>query len=225
MMNRTKLTTIAGKMSMALALFIGVSAFAQVPRSKHVYIVAEENRSYEHIVGSASMPYLNSLINKGGLATQFYANQHGSLENYFWVTAGQKITDNNSTTAVFNVDNIERHLLTNGMTFKSYAQSLPYAGYTGLYYNAYLKRHAPLPYFTDMANSSLIKNHDSAIQMATDIANGDLLEIETWTGVIRWKGREFRTAPIPEIIDNILAAGSLIDYGRTVVAASESASS
>ena len=77
------------------------------------------------------MPYLNSLIARGGLATQFYSNQHGSLENYFWVTAGQKITDNNSTTAVFNVDNIERHLLTNGMTFKSYAQSLPYAGYTG----------------------------------------------------------------------------------------------
>jgi acid phosphatase len=174
MMNRAKLTTIAGKMSMALALLIGVSAFAQVPRSKHVYIVAEENRSYEHIVGSASMPYLNSLINKGGLATQFYSNQHGSLENYFWVTAGQKITDNNSTTAVFNVDNIERHLLTNGMHFKSYAQSLPYAGYTGLYYNAYMKRHAPLPYFTDMANSSLIKNHVSTSELAKDIANGTL---------------------------------------------------
>lgn len=159
---------------MALALFIGVSAFAQVPRSKHVYIVAEENRSYEHIVGSASMPYLNSLINKGGLATQFYSNQHGSLENYFWVTAGQKITDNNSTTAVFNVDNIERHLLTNGMTFKSYAQSLPYAGYTGLFYNAYMKRHAPLPYFTDMANSSLLMHHVSTSVMATDIANGTL---------------------------------------------------
>jgi phosphoesterase family protein len=174
MMNRAKFTTIAGKMSMALALLIGVSAFAQVPRSKHVYIVAEENRSYEHIIGSASMPYLNGLINKGGLATQFYANQHGSLENYFWVTAGQKITDNNSTTAVFNVDNIERHLLTNGMTFKSYAQSLPYAGYTGLYSGAYMKRHAPLPYYTDMANSSLIKNHDSSAQMATDIANHTL---------------------------------------------------
>jgi acid phosphatase len=174
MMNRTKLITIAGKMSMALALLIGVSAFAQVPRSKHVYIVAEENRSYEHIVGSASMPYLNSLINKGGLATQFYSNQHGSLENYFWVTAGQKITDNNSTTAVFNVDNIERHLLTNGMTFKSYAQSLPFAGYTGLFSGAYMKRHAPLPYFTDMANSSLIMNHVSTTVMAQDIANGTL---------------------------------------------------
>jgi hypothetical protein len=136
MMNGSQITSIAGKLSFALALFIGVTAFAQVPRSRHVYIVAEENRSYEHIVGSSSMPYLNSLIAKGGLATQFYANQHGSLENYLILTSGQKLTDDNSTLAVFNVDNIERHLLLNGMTFKSYAQTLPYAGYTGLYYNA-----------------------------------------------------------------------------------------
>ncbi len=96
---------------MALALFIGVSAFAQVPRSKHVYIVAEENHSYEHIVGSPYMPYLNSLFAKGGLATQFYSNMHGSLENYLIVTSGQYLTHNNDTLSVFNVDNIERHLL------------------------------------------------------------------------------------------------------------------
>jgi phosphoesterase family protein len=172
-MNRSKLT-IAGKLSIALALFIGVTAFAQVPRSNHVYIVAEENHSYEHLVGSPYMPYLNSLLAKGGTATQFYADMHGSLENYLIVTSGQKITDNNDTLATFNVDNIERHLLTNGKTFKSYAQTLPYAGYTGLYYNAYMKRHAPLPYYTDMANSSLLKNHVSTTVMAQDIANGTL---------------------------------------------------
>jgi len=147
---------------------------AQVPRSKHVYIVAEENHSYETIVGSSNMPYLNSLLKKGALATQFYANQHGSLENYFWVTAGQKITDNNSTTSVFNVDNIERHLLSHGRTFKSYAQSLPYAGYTGLTWGAYLKRHAPLIYFTDMADSSLKFDHVSTSVMAKDIVDQTL---------------------------------------------------
>jgi phosphoesterase family protein len=173
-MTHTRITSITGKLLIALALMTGVSAFAQVPRSHHVYIVAEENRSYERIIGSASLPYLNSLINKGALATQFYANQHGSLENYFYVTAGQKITDNNSTTAVFDVDNIERHLLAKGETFKSYAQTLPYAGYTGLYYNAYMKRHAPLIYFTDMANSSLKFDHVSSTQIAKDIASGTL---------------------------------------------------
>lgn len=161
-------------MSIALALFIGVSAFAQVPRSNHVYIVAEENRSYERVVGSAAMPYLNSLLGKGAVATQFYSNMHGSLENYLIVTSGQYITHNNDTLSVFNVDNIERHLLTNGKTFKSYAQTLPFAGYTGLYSGAYMKRHAPLPYFTDMANSSLLMHHVSTTEMAKDIANGTL---------------------------------------------------
>lgn len=55
------------------------SAAAQLPQSKHVYIVAEENRSYEEIIGSRDMPYLNSLLAKGALATQFYATSMGRL--------------------------------------------------------------------------------------------------------------------------------------------------
>lgn len=156
------------------ALLSGTQLLAQVPRSRHVYIVAEENRSYEHIVGSPDMPYLNSLLAKGGLATQFYSNEHGSLENYFWVTAGQFITHDNSTLLTFNVDNIERHLLTHGLTFKSYAQSLPFPGFTGLVSGAYLKRHAPLIFFTDMADSSLRFNHVSTTVMAKDIAGRTL---------------------------------------------------
>src|SRR6478672_13964058 len=169
-----QLSTFTGKLLLALTLLAGVSAFAQVPRSRHVYIVAEESRSYERLVGSASMPYLNSLLAKGAVATQFYSNMHGSLENYLIVTAGQYLTHNNDTLAVFNVDNIERHLLTNGKTFKSYAQTLPFAGYTGLYSGAYMKRHAPLFYFMEMGNSSLIKNHVSTTELAKDIANGTL---------------------------------------------------
>jgi acid phosphatase len=159
----------------ATSLFVAAPrASGQVPRSKHVYIVAEENKSYEHLVGSPYMPYLNSLLAKGGTATQFYANMHGSLENYLILTSGQYLTHNNETTTVFDVDNIERHMLTHGMTFKSYAESLPYAGYTGLYSGSYVKRHAPLPYYTDMAKSSLIKNHAPLGQLSTDIANGTL---------------------------------------------------
>ncbi len=162
------------RLSCALALLVCSTAIAQVPRSNHVYVVAEENRSYEHIVGSSYMPYLNQLLSQGALATQFYANQHSSLPDYFWLTAGQPLTANNSTTAVFTVNNLERHLLARGLTFKSYAQSLPYAGYTGLYYNYYYRRHAPLPYFSEMANSSLRMNHVSTDQLAKDISNNAL---------------------------------------------------
>jgi hypothetical protein len=37
-----------------------------------------------------------------------------------------------------------------------------------------MKRHAPLPYFTEMAHSSLLKNHVSTSELAKDIANGTL---------------------------------------------------
>lgn len=158
----------------AFSFFGARSAAAQVPHSKHVYIVAEENRSYEEIIGSPEMPYLNHLLSKGALATQFYANEHGSLENYLMITSGRSLTHNDSTTEIFDVDNIERYLLAQGLTFKSYAQTLPYAGYPGLYFHAYMKRHAPLPYYTEMARSSLMKDHVSAAVMAHDIANHTL---------------------------------------------------
>src|SRR5579872_5646707 len=173
-MNRLPLLSFKYIVPLTLALLAATACFAQAPRSKHVYIVAEENGSYEEIVGSPNMPYLNSLLAQGALATQFYANEHGSLENYFWVTSGQFITHDNTTLQVFNVDNIERHLLSHGLTFKSYAQSLPFPGFTGLTSGAYLKRHAPLPYFAEMGDSSLIKNHVSSVQMAQDIADGAL---------------------------------------------------
>src|SRR5690348_2208744 len=148
--------TLTRRISLALsALFVCCSfAVGQVPSSKHVYIVAEENHSYQHLLNSPNMPYLNSLIQQNGLATQFYANQHSSLPNYFWVTAGQAITQNNETTLTYDVDNIVRRVMQLGLTYKSYAQSLPYAGFAGLYSGDYLKRHAPLPYFTDMGNST-----------------------------------------------------------------------
>ena len=41
-------------------------ACAQVPQSKHVWIITEENHSYESIIGNSSMPYYNSLAKKYG---------------------------------------------------------------------------------------------------------------------------------------------------------------
>jgi hypothetical protein len=52
-----------------LALF--VAAASAVPRSNHVWIITEENHSYENVIGNSAMPYLNSLANKYALATQY----------------------------------------------------------------------------------------------------------------------------------------------------------
>src|SRR5207245_8109661 len=65
----------------------------QLPTFNHVFIVLEENHNYSSVIGSSSMPYLNSLANTYGLATQYYANTHTSIGNYFMLTTGALITN------------------------------------------------------------------------------------------------------------------------------------
>jgi hypothetical protein len=49
------------------------------PASTHVFLVVEENHSYSQVIGNSSMPYLNSLAAKYGLATHYYADVHPSI--------------------------------------------------------------------------------------------------------------------------------------------------
>ena len=151
---------------------------AQVPPSRHVVVVVEENHGYTSVVGNSAMPYLNSLANQYGLATQYYANTHPSIGNYFMMTAGQVITNNDGYSGTVTADNLVRHLLSAGKTWKSYAESLPYAGYIGGDSGAYLKHHNPFAYFSDVRNSDVQKmNLVPFPQFAKDMNNGVLPDI------------------------------------------------
>src|SRR5579864_577724 len=116
-------------------------AHAQAPVSSHVYVVLEENSNYSDIIGNGNMPYLNSLATQYGLATNYYADTHPSIGNYFMLTTGQIIINDDSFTGTVSVDNIFRHLIANGMRWKAYAESLPSVGYTGGNSGNYLERH------------------------------------------------------------------------------------
>jgi acid phosphatase len=120
------------------------------------------------------MPYLNSLIKAYGLATNYDANSHYSIPNYFWVTAGNYVTLSDGSQSVYNVDNITRYLLSAGKTWKAYEESIPSAGYLGPTVEPYEKNHDPFVFFSDVANSSQKMNVVPFTQFATDIANGQL---------------------------------------------------
>jgi phosphatidylinositol-3-phosphatase len=151
------------------------SAFSQLPAFSHVFIVVEENHNYSSVIGSSSMPYLNSLANKYGLATQYYANTHPSIGNYFELTAGQIITNNDSFNGKVSADNVVRHLLTAGKTWKAYEDSLPKIGYISPDTANYVRRHCPLSYFSDVVNSSTQKqNLVPFTQFKKDLANNAL---------------------------------------------------
>jgi phosphatidylinositol-3-phosphatase len=141
----------------------------------HVFLVVEENHGYSAVIGSSSMPWLNSMAGQFGLATNYFANSHPSIGNYFMLTTGQLVTTDDSFTGTVDVDNLGRELITAGKTWKSYAESLPSVGYTGGDSYPYLERHNPFSYFSDVRNSSAQRqNLVPFTQFAADLANNQL---------------------------------------------------
>ena len=156
-------------------LMSAAASFAQVPTAGHVVVVLEENHSYSAIYNSSSMPYLNSLAAKYGLAVSSYGNTHPSIGNYLMMTTGQIITNSDGYTGTVTANNMARAMISAGVTWKSYAESLPYAGYTGGDKYPYSKHHNPFAYFSDVVNSSSEKlNIVPFTQFATDVQNGTL---------------------------------------------------
>lgn len=159
-----------------LALFC-LPAFihAQVASSKHVVIVVEENHSYSQIIGNSNLPYLNSLAAKYSLATQYYANVHPSIGNYFMLTTGQIITNDAGHVPIVTADNVVRRILTAGKTWKSYLESVPSIGYLGPDVFPYTRGHNPISYLTDVAKSSVQRLHLVPFtQFPKDLANNVL---------------------------------------------------
>jgi len=156
----------------ALGLLLSSSiVWAQVPQSKHVWIITEENHSYESVIGNTAMPYFNSLASQYGLATQYYSEQHNSISALMWLVAGQPITTNNQTTSCYNVDNVGRHLIAQGYSWRSYQEDLPYPGFPGISNLNYVRRHNPMIDFLDICASGQAVNSVPFTQLAADIAN------------------------------------------------------
>jgi hypothetical protein len=155
-----------------------VTVQLQMPPSKHVVIVMEENQSYSTVVGDTSAwPNLNHLISNGALATHYYANSHPSIGNYFMLTTGQLLTTNDNSTTVWNVDNIARRMLASGVSFKVYAEGIT-QGYLGGNTGLYLIRHNPFAMLSDIADSKQVANQHiwPFTQFAADMASGALPE-------------------------------------------------
>jgi hypothetical protein len=66
-----------------------------LPHFAHVYLLVLENEEYASLVGSADAPYLNGLIAKYGLASNYYGVAHPSQPNYLALFSGstQGVTD------------------------------------------------------------------------------------------------------------------------------------
>ena len=142
---------------------------------EHVFIVVEENADFARVIGNPSMPYLNGLAQQYGLATQFYANTHPSIGNYFMMTVGDTIANDDGHGKIVSTDNVVRRLIAAGKTWRSYAEDLPYVGYAGSGRRKYARKHNVIALLSDVVNDTAQRNNMVPFsQFAVDLAAGTL---------------------------------------------------
>ncbi|WP_194163736.1 alkaline phosphatase family protein [Mycolicibacterium sp. P1-5] len=92
----------------------------------HVFLVYMENKGYDDIVGSPNAPFLNSLINGYGLASNYFAVTHPSLPNYYAIAGGQVYgkTYNCASVCINDPHNLAFTMDHAGVTWAAYAQGM-----------------------------------------------------------------------------------------------------
>ena len=181
MTSRTGFGTISPepKQSTAISGQATIMVQLQVSTSKHIVMVMEGNQSYSTVVGNtASWLHLNALIGQGALATHYYADTHPSIGNYFMLTTGQILANDDGSTTVWNADNIARRMLAAHVPFRVYAEGIPQPGYLGGDTGLYAIRHNPFAMLSRVADDPQVA--DAVIwpfsQFAIDAANNTLPE-------------------------------------------------
>jgi acid phosphatase len=146
-----------------------------IPAADHVFLIMLENHGFAQVIGSPAMPYLNSLATQHALATNYFADTHPSIGNYFMLTTGQIQTNDDAFTGAISSDNIPQAFTAAGKTWKSYMESLPSAGYTGGDVYPYFKHHNPFVYMANVLTSGAeTGNVVPFTQLAADLNAGTL---------------------------------------------------
>jgi acid phosphatase len=126
----------------------------RVPDFTHVVLVVFENHGAGSIAGNPAAPTFNALARRYATLTDYDAVAHPSLPNYLALVSGS--TDGISTDCsecVVPARSLADTLGAAGKTWKTYAEDLPYRGFTGASSGRYAKKHDPFLYFRDVADS------------------------------------------------------------------------
>jgi len=144
------------------------------PSATHVILIVEENHSFAAVY-PRGMPWLSALGDAYGIATNYYSDEPGSMLDYLWLSSGSGERAFGcggwGCKKIITSDNIFRALDNRGLSWKVYADSLPYAGYMGMQSGEYVKRHNPAPWYSDVAyKKSQQENIVPFTQFAKDLA-------------------------------------------------------
>ena len=155
-------------------------------RLDHVFIIMLENHAADHVIGDPAAPFITSLANTYGQATDYFGVTHTSEPNYIAATSGNNwwvnndngwypTTSNNFGPNQYAHTNIVDELQAAHIPWDAYMQAMPSAGYLPDFWpsssNAlYASKHNPFILYNDVrlnpARAAHIKPYTS---MAADL--------------------------------------------------------
>jgi hypothetical protein len=145
-------------------------------RLDHAYVIWLENHSEHGVIGDPNAPYITSLANTYGEATNYYGVTHPSEPNYVAMISGSNWWTNTDNPANrFDHTNIVDTLEAAGKTWGAYMEAMPSTGYLGDSWPAdnnalYASKHNPFVLFNDIRNSPERLSHDKPYsQLASDL--------------------------------------------------------
>jgi hypothetical protein len=133
---------------------------AHVPGFGHVYLIVLENRGLSQVLDSTTAPYLHSLMQRYGLATNYHSVAHPSEPNYLALFSGstQGVTDD-------GVHDIAARTLADqldaaGRSWRVFAENVPLGCYRGATASGgpdgpgnYARKHEPAISFTAISGN------------------------------------------------------------------------
>jgi phosphatidylinositol-3-phosphatase len=138
---------------LAASVLVPSALCQSLPSFGNSVVVVGENKDFSTTFNSQNMPYLTSLANQYGVGVNYYSDTHPSIGNYFNLTTGNILTDDDSQTPQsfpVSLNNIALEVQNAGGTWKDYVEDLPEVATPcgGLNPGAYYVRHDPLEYMT-----------------------------------------------------------------------------
>lgn len=124
--------------------------FAQSKNFDRVLIVVLENTDYEVAMQDS---YLQSLIPKGLLLTNFSGVSHPSYPNYIAMVAGDTLGITDSTQKTFSQQSLANLLEAKKLSWKVYAEGYPGQCFLKESEGKYVRRHVPMLSFAYVKNN------------------------------------------------------------------------
>jgi hypothetical protein len=158
-----------------------------VPHYQHIAVVLYTDHGYANIIGNKFAPTINSLAKQYGLASKYYSTSDPDVADILAMLTGKTYTANDGIPywdQQLKVPSLLSQLATAHLSWKEYAQSMPYAGYLGDCYPAMCQSTDTLynqvqfnsvPDLSSVAsNPAQARNMVPAAQLAADAKAGQL---------------------------------------------------